>query len=184
MSRAINTLVVDEQIFSVNFDLDQADKAYNTAKAEWEKLLNKRFPEIEQCKDPLPSLLLKKNWEEDKKLIQIFVDKFRKKPTSILEGMNLLSLGATIITLLMFAFGLYLTAAHWPFREDLLVAARPYVWVNAIVFLLQSFFTGWFFLDVFWQLRHDRVKHLFPAIVTCLTIEIGTLSLLSLSSPK
>lgn len=76
IKKAITTLFKEEEIYSLNFDVEETKKAYDNAKLHWEALVNRKFPEIDTCTNPIPSLLIRKNWAHDKNLIRIFANKY------------------------------------------------------------------------------------------------------------
>jgi hypothetical protein len=63
-----------EQVYSMNFDLDEAATAYEKARAGWKAVRpDIDFPETEKCREPVPCLLLRNGWRSDKVLVDLFV---------------------------------------------------------------------------------------------------------------
>jgi len=167
------SILKEEAIYSINFDVQETMEAYNNAKSEWETLLAKPFPGIEECNNPIPSLLIKKNWEDDHTLIQFFTSKFRKRPVSELKNLSAGDIVCLILVLLSFVYGLYLFLKNPPSGSvDLLM--------NALFFALQSFLTVFLFRDLFWKYKRDQFHILFGLIEFCFGVELAIIHLFHL----
>lgn len=140
LKKAIH-LLKEEEIYTTTINTDEAEKGYNTAKTQWEELLNKKFPSVTKCSDPLPSLLLKKNWEKDETIFKIFSDNLEKKETPPPVKENLIYYFSLVGILLAFIYGLFLTSSNFPLSAVADQSKLPHLWTNSIAFIIQTFFT-------------------------------------------
>jgi len=171
-------LLKEEKIYSTIIQTDEAEIGYNIAKAEWEKLLNKTFPSVEICRDPLPSLLLKKNWEEDKTIAKIFADKLKDQSIHPPVKENVSYYISLVGVLLAFIYGLFLTTSNFPLNNVIDQSKLPHLWTNFIAFIIQAFFTFLFIYELFWQKRFDKYKVNLIVVSTMIALEIGIIQLI------
>lgn len=171
-------LLKEEKIYTTIIKPDEAEIGYNTAKKEWENLLNKPFPSVEKCRDPLPSLLLKKNWEEDETVIKIFADKLKDKnvhPPVKENAIYYISLVGVLIALI---YGLFLASSNFPLSAGVDQTKLAHMWTNLITFIIQTIFTFLFLYELFWQKKFDKYKVNLIVISTMIALEIGIIQLI------
>lgn len=127
-----------ENIYARDFDISRAETAYNTAKNEWNRLFpDRRFPEIEKCNDPIPALLLKKNWRRDRSLIQIFAKEFSLKPQITRDELSGFKIGAMTLAFLCFLGSTLLVANNFPITASLIIEKKVYLWWSLAMYPLQ-----------------------------------------------
>src|SRR5206468_2603285 len=77
IQKAVGVLT-EEDIYSKDFDLEQAASAYEKARIAWQQIKpDTQFAGIEKCREPIPCLLLKDSWHMDKTLVDLLVKEWR-----------------------------------------------------------------------------------------------------------
>jgi hypothetical protein len=64
---SINKLFREDKIYDEGSELFFLRQAYNNAKDKWDDILPVKFPAVEEFIDPIPGLLIKKDWKESVK---------------------------------------------------------------------------------------------------------------------
>ncbi len=183
IEKSIETLYKEENIYARNFDIEEAEKAYNIAKAQWELLLKNPFPEIEKCRDPIPSLLLKKNWQEDKTFITIFLKKLREKPQIPLKWTQKKYTAALACVLLALIVSLYSAVAillEWnSIQNSKKVFAIPMAVIALIAVILQVYFSVSLYIEFMVKFETKRFWQFVTFTSICFTVVLGALALVS-----
>ena len=110
----------------MDFDLDEAAKAYEKARDGWKAARpDIDFPEAEKCREPVPCLLLRNGWSSDKVLVDLFVKRWKKDadlvqilakelPRSPLNPHNnVLQIMLAVLLPVFTAIGLFLLVHGW-----------------------------------------------------------------------
>lgn len=131
-------LCAREQIYAEDFDLSRAANAYNIAKGEWGRLFPERkFPEIEKCRDPIPALLLKRHWRTDTGLTAIFAQELGLKPKLNREELSFYNLGLVSLSFVFFLISLFLIIHNFPHLLSLPIEESVYLWGSLAILPVQ-----------------------------------------------
>ncbi len=181
-------LCTHENIYAEDFDVSRAETAYNTAKNEWNRLFpDRKFPDIEKCNDPIPALLLKKNWRRDKGLIQIFAKELKLKPQITREELSLFNIGAISLAFLIFICSTFLIANNFPLITTLPVEKEVYLWWNLVMYPVQLILLSLIFLDALvptnfiprWTYSRYRLSWCVAAMFALLAFQTGLIDISS-----
>jgi len=75
-----------DAIYAGNLDIDTAETGYENARQAWLKTLNRKYGAVEKHKEPIPSLLIQRDWSGDPPLARAFAETWKPKPQTRVLG--------------------------------------------------------------------------------------------------
>jgi hypothetical protein len=177
VSMSLHTLFQEEQIYPKNFDLNEAETGYKIARREWTNLLTKHhqsvdFPDIERVTDPIPALLIKKNWKSDLGLVSVFSKTLGLSPIPPnFSFRNLISIRIIILlaTVILFLVQLYYVVLYYPQNFSMMPPNNFRVSI-LFIFIIQIIITIIVAIDAWFP--HIWLEHKKDRLISCFAVII------------